>query len=147
VADVVCIDASIALLWLMNDSLTPEARLLRRCFVEQEMRMLAPPLFRPEVTSTIRRWLFTGKVNDEYARDALRRSLRLPVLISDAGEALQLRAFDIATALNRPRAYDSQYLALAEFNQCELWTADRRLVNAARRTFPWVRWLGDYQLA
>jgi predicted nucleic acid-binding protein len=109
--------------------------------------MLAPPLFRPEVTSTIRRWLFTGKVNDEYARDALRRSLRLPVLISDAGEALQLRAFDIATALNRPRAYDSQYLALAEFNQCELWTADRRLVNAARRKFPWVRWLGDYQPA
>lgn len=144
---VVCIDASIALLWLLSDSLTPQARLLRRRFVQQEMRMLAPPLFRPEVTSTIRRWLFTSKVNDEYARDALRRSLRLPVLISDAGEALQLRAFDIATALNRPRAYDSQYLALAEFNQCELWTADRRLVNAARRKFPWVRWLGDYQPA
>jgi predicted nucleic acid-binding protein len=145
VAGAVCVDASVALLWLLSDTLTPGARLLRRRFVQQGVSMLAPPIFRPEVTSTIRRWLYTSVVNEATARDALRRSLRLPVLISDAGEALQLRAFDIATALNRPRAYDSQYLALAEFSHCELWTADRGLVNAARQQFPWVRWLGDFQ--
>ena len=141
----VCVDASVALQWLLYDSLTGEARLLRRHCVEAKVPMIAPPLFRPEVTSTIRRWLLEGKVTEPYARQAMRMSVRLPVLISDAGDALQLRAFDIATTLKRPRAYDSQYLALAEFNQCELWTADKRLVNAARRKFPWVRWLGDYR--
>ncbi len=144
-AGVVCVDASVALLWLLHDSLTAAARLLRRHCVERGVPMIAPPLFRPELTSSIRRWLFTSQVSEAYAREALHRSLRFPVLVSDAGEALQLRAFDIATSLNRPRAYDTQYLALAEFNDCELWTADERLVNAARHKFPWVRWLGDYQ--
>jgi predicted nucleic acid-binding protein len=39
--------------------------------------------------------------------------------------------------LNRAAAYDSFCLALAEAMQCELWTADRRLVNAVN--LPWVR--------
>ena len=142
---VVCVDASVALLWLLPDSLTAAARLLRRNCVEQGVPMIAPPLFRPEITSSIRRWLFTSEVSEAYAREALHRSLRFPVLVSDGGDALQIRALALATALNRPRAYDSQYLALAEFNRCELWTADERLVNAAQRKFPWVRWLGDYQ--
>ena len=85
------------------------------------------------------------RVSESHARDTVHRSLRLPVLITDAGDALQLRAFDVATLLNLPRAYDTQYLALAEFNLCDLWTADRRLVNVARHKFPWVRWIGDYR--
>jgi predicted nucleic acid-binding protein len=138
------VDASVALLWLLNDDLTLKARLLRRYCVENEVPMLAPPLFRPEVTSVIRRLLFVKRLTEPYAREALDRSLRFPVLITDAGDALQKRAFDIAIALQHSRAYDSQYIALAEFNQCELWTADRRLVNGSRRRFPSVRWLGDY---
>jgi predicted nucleic acid-binding protein len=38
--------------------------------------------------------------------------------------------------LKRVAAYDSYYLALAESRACELWTADRRLFNAAN--VPWV---------
>jgi len=144
VGGIVCVDASVALLWLVYEPLTSTARLLRRHCREQDVLMIAPPLFRPEVTSTIRRWLFTGKVTEDYARDSIRRSLQFPVSLTEAGDALQLRAFDIATLLNRPRAYDSQYLALAEFNQCQLWTADKRFVNAAQRTFPRVRWLGEF---
>ncbi len=142
---VACVDASVALLWILSDTLTPTANLLRRHTFDQGVSLIAPPLFRPEITSAIRRWLFAGHVDEAYAREALNRSLRFPVRVADDGEALQLRAFDIATALNRPRAYDTQYVALAEFNECTLWTADRRLVNAAQHKFPWVRWLGDYR--
>lgn len=141
---IVCVDASVALLWLAHDSLTATARRLRRHCNREGISMVAPPLFRAEVTSAVRRWLFTGNITEEFAREALRRSLEFPILISNDFDALQLRAFDIATALNRPRAYDTQYLALAEFRQCQLWTADERFVNAAQRDFPNVRWIGEF---
>lgn len=106
--------------------------------------MVAPPLFRAEVTSTIRRWLFMGAIDEQYAREAVRRSLRFPVEIAVDFDALQLRAFDIATRLQQSRAYDTQYLALAEFRRCDFWTADKRFVNAAQRDFGNVRWIGDF---
>ncbi len=39
----------------------------------------------------------------------------------------------------RAAAYDSFYLAAAETLGCELWTADRRLVND-RGNQPWVKY-------
>lgn len=141
----VCVDASVALLWLLPDTLSAMAHRLQQQCIERDLPLIAPPIFRPELTSTIRRWLFSHIVTEPFAREALRRSLRLPVYITDAGDALQLRAFDLAILLDRPRAYDTQYLALAEFNRCELWTADERFANAARHRFRRVRWLGDYQ--
>lgn len=107
--------------------------------------MLAPPLFRAEVTSVIRRWVFTGGVSESYGREALQRALKFPVMISDDSVALQQQAYDLATSLNRPRAYDTQYLALAEMRRCPLWTADQRFVNAVGGRFPNVRWLGEFQ--
>jgi predicted nucleic acid-binding protein len=140
---IVCVDAGLAFLWLVPDALTPQARVLRRTWFAEGTTIIAPPLFRPELTSAIRRWLYTGDIDDARARSALGRSLRLPVYLEDAGDALQLRAFDIATELNMPRAYDAQYIAIAEFHECALWTADRRLVNTARRKFRFVHWVGE----
>jgi len=144
-ADAVCIDASVALLWVLPDDLTPAARSLRRLCHREGVSIIAPPLFRAEVTSTVRRWLYSGRVTEAFAREAVRRSLNFPVMIEGQFDSLQLRAFDLATALNQPRAYDSQYLALAEFCSCQLWTADERFVNSARDRFPNVRWIGELQ--
>jgi len=57
---------------------------------------------------------------------------------------LHNRAWQLATQLNRPTAYDAHYLALAKILDCEFWTADQRLVNAAQSTLPWVHWLGEF---
>lgn len=131
-------------MWLVRDPLMAHARQIRRLWAEREVLMIAPPLFRPELTSAVRRWVFTGELNEDDGRRVLESSLRLPVYISDAGDALQRRAFDIAAELNWPRAYDGQYMALAEFNQCDLWTGDRRMMNSAQGRFTWVRWIGNY---
>jgi len=58
-------------------------------------------------------------------------------------DALLRRAFEIATQLNRPTAYDSQYLAVAESLGCEFWTVDEKFYNAAHDRFSWVRWVGN----
>jgi len=47
------------------------------------------------------------------------------------------RAYTWTRRLNRAVAYDSFYLALAERLDCDFWTADRRLVNAASQ--PWIK--------
>ncbi|MCS6844738.1 MAG: type II toxin-antitoxin system VapC family toxin [Caldilineales bacterium] len=56
---------------------------------------------------------------------------------------LNLRAWELAEQFGRPTAYDAYYRALVEALECELWTADRRLVNAVGQTLRWVKWLGD----
>jgi predicted nucleic acid-binding protein len=57
---------------------------------------------------------------------------------------LQQSCLQWSLRLGQPVAYDSAYVALAESLSCELWTADRKLVQAAIKTgITWVRWLGD----
>jgi predicted nucleic acid-binding protein len=70
------------------------------------------------------------------------------VIPSDLG--LCESAFKWAERLGHSKAYDSFYLALAEWLSAErqvlveLWTADERLVNRARQVgAPWVRWVGE----
>lgn len=62
----------------------------------------------------------------------------------DVSDALLLRAYELATQLSRPTAYDAQYLAVAERFQCDFWTADERLFNAVSNSLTWVKWLGNF---
>ncbi len=41
---------------------------------------------------------------------------------------------------------DAYYLALAEHENCEFWTADTRLLNAINGKLPWVHKLEEYQV-
>ncbi len=50
---------------------------------------------------------------------------------------------ELAERFRRPATYDPHYLALAEREGCEFWTADERLWNAVKADLPWVRWLGE----
>ena len=59
-------------------------------------------------------------------------------------DSLLKRAYELATQYNRPTAYDSQYLAVAERLNCEFWTADERLANAVGNDLSWVRWVGNF---
>ncbi|MCK6580979.1 MAG: hypothetical protein L6Q98_23040 [Anaerolineae bacterium] len=54
-------------------------------------------------------------------------------------------AYDFAHRFNRPRAYDSQYVALAERLDCAFWTADEVLVSSIQARFSRIRWLGGFE--
>ena len=60
--------------------------------------------------------------------------------------AVALRALEVADKLGLRASYDAHYLALAEHLGVELWTADDRFWNAAKGSFPWMRWVGQAQL-
>jgi predicted nucleic acid-binding protein len=141
----VCVDASFPLAFLLGDEEGRAASSRWSDWLRRGEQIVSPPLFRAEVTSAIRLRVFAGRVDVDEGRDALMRSLRWPVQTWDPTEpaVLQIRAYELATRFNRPRAYDTQYLATAEMLSCDLWTADKRLFNAVGHHLPWVRWVGE----
>jgi len=47
----------------------------------------------------------------------------------------------MADELGQSTIYDTLYLAVAQRNQCELWTADERFAAAASGRYPFVKLL------
>ncbi|MGH2353596.1 MAG: type II toxin-antitoxin system VapC family toxin [Chloroflexota bacterium] len=103
--------------------------------------VVAPTLWQYEVTSALTKAVRFGPMTGKSAQDALALINSLGVQLVPPDEDQVRRAFEWTIRLGRAAAYDSFYLALAEQLQCEFWTADERLCNAANR--PWVRWLDD----
>ena len=104
--------------------------------------ILAPVLWEYEVTCSLRRAMAYGWLDSKEAASALHRIMLLNVKSIPPTEALHWEALKWAERLGQARAYDSQYLALAEQTNVELWTADERLRNRARQLgVSWVRWI------
>jgi predicted nucleic acid-binding protein len=102
--------------------------------------LIAPRLFRAEVTAVMRKAVYQQRIAHEDGRRLLRQILAYPVTFFDDNALLE-NAYDLAKQFNRPRAYDSQYLALAQRFGSEFWTADEGLYNSVRSSFgkrlPW----------
>jgi predicted nucleic acid-binding protein len=143
-ASLVCIDASLAVTWVIHERFTRSALSIRRNWANSTVQLIAPPIFRPEVTSAIRKAVHRRLVSPQDGRRALQRALSWEVFVTQDSDDLQREAYDIATAFDRPSAYDAQYLAVAQAAGCEFWTADKRLTNALQGRLPWVQWIGDY---
>ena len=65
---------------------------------------------------------------------------RLGVRLHSPDDTMVRAAYEWTLRLNRGAAYDSFYLALAEWLSCELWSADRRLYRAVNQA--WVQLAG-----
>src|SRR5207237_6024721 len=90
-----------------------------------------PPLFFPETRSLLRLKVHLRQLTPVDGERAFANLLRLDVRPWDPPD-LQRRAWALAVRYDRSRTYDAQYLAVAEYLGCPLWTADRRLANAVR---------------
>jgi predicted nucleic acid-binding protein len=88
-------------------------------------------------------WLISAAKNKylspETIWQSLELALELPIhLVNEAN--LHQRAREIAMQYNLPATYDAHYLALAEWMDIELWTADMRLVNTLKPfKLDWVK--------
>ena len=100
-------------------------------------QLCAPTLWAYEVTSAFTKMAHFGKISTAASREGLRLAHQLGVQLVAPDEEQTLKAFAWTERLQRAAAYDSFYLALAETLDCELWTTDKRLVNAVAQ--PWVR--------
>jgi predicted nucleic acid-binding protein len=138
----VCVDASLVIKLVVEEVYSHEARTLWRTWQSDDYTIAAPPLLRYEITSVCRQQARRGLRTYDESRQALQLLLALNILFLEPVD-FHIRAFDLANRLNRPAAYDTHYLALAEHLDCEFWTADERLTSAVKSTLPWVKLLSQ----
>lgn len=126
-----CIDASAVLPWLLPMPSSPSVRPFWVDILGGNPRLLAPPLIFAETTSVLRRQVQIGGILHEEAAAALRHLFELP-LSGVHDPEVYLRALELARRLGQPKAYDVQYLAVAEMHNCPVVTLDRGLYESAQ---------------
>jgi predicted nucleic acid-binding protein len=141
----VCIDANLIIRALTPGPFTGNVLALLAHWQQQQQDLIAPALLAFEVTSTLRRLVHLRELTPEEGEEAFRGFLRVRVRLTHRQSLFPL-AWRLARQYQRPRAYDTAYLALAQLHQCEFWTADERLYNAVRHDLAWVKWVGEYPL-
>ncbi len=140
----ICVDASVAVKWVLNEERSDQARALYQAALGAGESIVAPTLLPLEVTNILRQRMRAkdGLSLTEAVRQLgdfldFRIELHNPV-------GLHFQALVLADALGLPATYDAHYLALAEHLGCELWTDDQRLIRHVASSLPFVRWIGDH---
>ncbi|MBF2008587.1 MAG: type II toxin-antitoxin system VapC family toxin [Chlorogloeopsis fritschii C42_A2020_084] len=137
-------DSNIVLALVLTLPYTPASINKMREWQEQNTELLVPTLWSYEVTSSLRKAIASRSISDEIATRALQHILSLEICEVPPTPTLHLKALEWAAKLNQIVAYDAAYLALAESEGAEFWTADRRLAEAARNLGAyWVHFIDE----
>jgi predicted nucleic acid-binding protein len=136
----VVVDASVALKWVLEEDGTDEALALWDRWQAAGERVVAPPIFRAEVANALRQVVRRGLATTREAADLLETLLETVAV--EEPPPLYGRSLEMAHAFDLGSVYDALYLALAESEGCEVWTADRRLARAVDNRFPLLRSIG-----
>ncbi len=140
----VVVDSNILIAFALADEpLHTQANQILTAWYTKREQLNAPRLFRSEITAVVRKVVYQQRMTAEQGRVMLAQLLMYPVEFHE-DDVLLKEAYELAVRFNRPRAYDSQYMALAERFNCEFWTADERLVNSIQGQFRSIRWLGNW---
>jgi predicted nucleic acid-binding protein len=122
------LDSSVAVKWLIPETLSEDATKLRDDFRKGLLDLIAPDILPIEVAHALTRAEWQGRVSTSDGfilwTGLMQDSSRLVHSLS-----LMPRAYAMSSHA-RIGVYDCLYVALAEQEQCSLVTADQRLVGA-----------------
>ena len=142
----VIVDTSIAIKWVLRENDSKTAFDMLTDWNARGVMLLVPILLAYEAANVLYRSARRGEITFERAKEAFAEILLAGLKFDFSSNlAFSMRAIELAGQYNLPAAYDAHYLALAEREGCELWTADTRLWNNIKGKFSWARWMGDYQ--
>ena len=130
------VDASVALKWDLPEAQSDEARGLRDAFCNRLHELLAPDIFPVEVGHALTRAERKKIIPAGYAMGFLADIMRTPPALHSYLPLLA-RAMDIASETQQS-VYDCLYVALGEREQCEVVTADLRLIRALQKQFRFI---------
>ncbi len=130
------LDSNIAVKWVLTETDSDKARLLRLAFQNQIHELLAPDVFPVEVAHGLAKAERRGIIPTGDADKLLTNVLATPPHFHPYLLVLKI-ALEIASRA-RIGVYDCLYVALAQREGCELLTAADRLVRALQPTFPFV---------
>jgi predicted nucleic acid-binding protein len=110
----------------------------------EEIQLIAPVFFEVETDSILRQKAsLRRELTADQAQSAFASLRALPIKTKHSPEQRE-RAWEIASEFQFPTVYDATYLALAELNKCDFWTADEKLFKQVRDKLTFVQWLGNY---
>ncbi len=144
-ASSVVVDASFALKLILPEEYSEQVRQAWERWVRQGIKICAPYLLAYEVVSVLRHKVFRGELTQEEGEGALLAIQAQGILLLHTEELEQV-SWELANRFNRPTAYDTSYLALAQLMERDLWTADAKLRNALHGQLSRLRWVGDLPL-
>jgi predicted nucleic acid-binding protein len=138
----VVVDASVVLKWQLTDeeNIVQATALRDDYYYRQVLIAIAPSLLVYEVTNGISTATRRKRITPDKAVLALTNLLELGIELK---EVEPLRILGLALRYNIA-VYDAAYLALAERENCPLWTGDRPFYQAVKSSLLQVKWIGDY---
>ncbi len=136
----VVVDASVALSWVLQEERTNAALGLWDRWQAASEDVIAPPIFRSEITNVIHRQVRRGKIDSQDGVEMV--DVLVSAVTPREPSGLYTRALLIAREFSLAYAYGALYLALAESEGCDVWTADLQFHRAVGEEFPRVRTIG-----
>ncbi len=130
------LDSSVAFKWVVTEIDTDKALRLRDEFRQGQHEFAAPDFFPVEVAHSLTRAERQGRLLAP-AGWALWLTVMADAPTLHASIALMTRAYSLSSSA-RLGIYDCLYVALAEREQCQLVTADDRLVRTLQPQFPFI---------
>jgi predicted nucleic acid-binding protein len=126
------IDASVLVKAFVPENGSEEAGSLLARAEAAEVDLIAPELIYPETANILWKKVRRNELTTEEAREIAEAVLTVPIR-EESASSLLLLALDIALTCGIT-AYDAQYVALAETFDCQLVTADHKLVASLEGT-------------
>jgi predicted nucleic acid-binding protein len=127
---VYCVDASVVMAWLLEAQVTQPIEEFWAGLRDGVDEVYGPQLLYPECTSVIREQVAKSEISHDNAVRLIDQMLAMPIHVSSETQQFP-RALDLAERLRRAKAYDMQYLAVAQLEGAELLTLDGGLFEAA----------------
>jgi predicted nucleic acid-binding protein len=137
----IVVDATVGARWYLPDeALHVKAVNLLSESLRSRFRFHAPALFRYEVVGALKRACATRKsgvlrIQKSEAITAIEQLFALPIQIHSADVAESVEALDMACRFSKGH-YDVLYLRLAQKLDCQLITADEKMIRAVPADFP-----------
>ena len=139
----IVVDVGLPLALYVPEVGTDAVQSLFAIWAEQGNELLAPDLWKYEATSVVHKDVVQHRLTEDEGRETIDRILALPIhSVQPAG--LHQRAFRLASDLHlvANSGYDAHYLAIAEMENADMWTLDKRLYKAVHTRLPWVHLVG-----
>ncbi len=136
------LDSSVAVKWAIYENDSAISLQVRNDWQKKLINLLAPDFFPLEVLHALTRAERQGRIQVGQAI-VLWKDIMVYCPLLEFSLPLVPRACDISSKA-RIGSYDCLYVALAEQENCELITADDRLIRNLKPQFPFIIALADY---
>jgi len=142
VSRVLCLDTSVLIAYLVPDEDEAKADALVLEAVTGTARIIAPAFAWAEVGSVLRKKIRMGLLTPEQAQGCYEDFGNLPIDYLNE-ESVRVRTWELAEQYQLPTLYDAAFLACAESESAEFWTADRVLLKQISPLPAYVHQLGE----